>query len=556
MSSGGRGSDDSGKQPFSSISDVFSSLFSHGRSATAARPALLTAFRELPEVKDCPSDASESKQEKEEEPRPRDVEKKNDATEPELVQVTKVETYSDTENEEDGKAAYHSCLRPKGDEDEPRCESESECEVPVFRSHKLERSCIEEMLHAEKSRWKNHSRTAGADARPPESSSVSEGRETPKSSGKVGTAESGKYARIDCSLPVPSIISGPTGLEAAGQDAAADSHRTESSGMKEGTAESSEGPFSDRSASSPKEPPIDQSAPSASSASSRNVTPPSPFSFQMPPLFSGLRVLKKGAVGEDRDTTAEVKQREKDADLALLSLKKSVNKAKLYPEQKTPSPGKKQPQTGQPANTPHGCQEANGKMVCEEGEAVAGEERPGTPEKRTTSDQAYETFRSLFGTRAARKEKTDDVDLEAIKRKIRSDKENLKSIFERVSRTPSKELKSPTEAKVRFPPLFNAQVQVAHMGHRWMPRAESVSPSDVLPRVFFIFVFTPQAEVTSPTDSEDRTPGRLQAVWPPPKPKDEEEKVGLKYTEAGKKHRPARSSVTFYCFLLHFYSLA
>ncbi|XP_068608286.1 formin-like [Brachionichthys hirsutus] len=39
-------------------------------------------------------------------------------------------------------------------------------------------------------------------------------------------------------------------------------------------------------------------------------------------------------------------------------------------------------------------------------------------------------------------------------------------------------------------------------------------------------------EVISPTDSEDRTPGRLQAVWPPPKPKDEEEKVGLKYTEA------------------------
>ncbi|KAM6912925.1 formin-1 [Xenentodon cancila] len=39
-------------------------------------------------------------------------------------------------------------------------------------------------------------------------------------------------------------------------------------------------------------------------------------------------------------------------------------------------------------------------------------------------------------------------------------------------------------------------------------------------------------EVTTPTDSEDRTPGRLQAVWPPPKSKDEEEKVGLKYTEA------------------------
>nr|XP_061798857.1 formin-1-like [Nerophis lumbriciformis] len=39
-------------------------------------------------------------------------------------------------------------------------------------------------------------------------------------------------------------------------------------------------------------------------------------------------------------------------------------------------------------------------------------------------------------------------------------------------------------------------------------------------------------ESTSPADSEDRTPGRLQAVWPPPKSKDDEEKVGLKYTEA------------------------
>ncbi|XP_051776022.1 formin-1-like isoform X1 [Erpetoichthys calabaricus] len=38
------------------------------------------------------------------------------------------------------------------------------------------------------------------------------------------------------------------------------------------------------------------------------------------------------------------------------------------------------------------------------------------------------------------------------------------------------------------------------------------------------------SEATS--DNEDRTPGKLQAVWPPPKPKDEEEKIGLKYTEA------------------------
>ncbi|XP_031437787.1 formin isoform X2 [Clupea harengus] len=40
-------------------------------------------------------------------------------------------------------------------------------------------------------------------------------------------------------------------------------------------------------------------------------------------------------------------------------------------------------------------------------------------------------------------------------------------------------------------------------------------------------VFVPEG--SPPAESEERTPRRLQAVWPPPKPKDE---VGLKYTEA------------------------
>lgn len=56
--------------------------------------------------------------------------------------------------------------------------------------------------------------------------------------------------------------------------------------------------------------------------------------------------------------------------------------------------------------------------------------------------------------------------------------------------------------------------------------------------IYVACVFFPQTEVTSPADSEDRTPGRLQAVWPPPKAKDEEEKVGLRYTEAGKNLKP------------------
>lgn len=51
-------------------------------------------------------------------------------------------------------------------------------------------------------------------------------------------------------------------------------------------------------------------------------------------------------------------------------------------------------------------------------------------------------------------------------------------------------------------------------------------PSACLRSVLFYYL---QAETCSPAEGEERTPGRLQAVWPPLK----EEKVGLKYTEAG-----------------------
>lgn len=186
----------------------------------------------------------------------------------------------------------------------------------------------------------------------------------------------------------------------------------------------------------------------------------------MPALFSGLRVLKKGAVGEERETVSEIKQSEKDADLALLSLKKTVNKAKLFPEQKTPSPVKKHTEPKPIADSKSSVMghlsqllnldnqdETKKSDVGKDAEKENGEEAPGpetptsTPERKKTSDLAYETFRSIFGPKTVKKE-TEDVDLEAVKKKIKNDKENLRSIFERASKSPSKDINSPTEANV------------------------------------------------------------------------------------------------------------
>lgn len=226
-----------------------------------------------------------------------------------------------------------------------------------------------------------------------------------------------------------------------------------------------------------KKPETTSAPPFSSALTSITSSNPSPFkgaqlssppSFQMPALFSGLRVLKKGAVEENR----EIKQREKDADLALLNLKSTVNKAKRFPEQKTTTLVRKlseprsstsvgqvsqrlglgnQDDAKKSSNGEEG-ETAHDKKGSENGGDVSEDKSPGpetsTADKKTTTDMAYETFRSIFGPKTIRKEKTEEVDLEAVKRKLKSDKENLRLIFERTSKSPIKDPTSSTEPVV------------------------------------------------------------------------------------------------------------
>ncbi|XP_072545897.1 formin-like isoform X3 [Salminus brasiliensis] len=244
--------------------------------------------------------------------------------------------------------------------------------------------------------------------------------------------------------------------------------------------------------------------PSSKPRSRAASTPREPF--QLPALFSGLRVLKKGAVGEERESVSEIKQR--DTDRALLSLKQQVNKAKFEKQAASTSSPKKRAEPkdvsepksrlwrilnfddGHTQESPEKESQDTGDLKSEEQDLVGNVAEDDSPinDGNKSTDTAFDAFKFFFSPKPLKKDPADaPVDLEAVKRKRKNEKELLKSIFERTSsKSPSSE-KSTAEVK---------------------------------------------SEVCSPTDSEDRTPGRLQAIWPPPKPKDEEEKVGLRYTEA------------------------
>uniref|UniRef100_A0A8C8Z669 Formin 1 n=1 Tax=Prolemur simus TaxID=1328070 RepID=A0A8C8Z669_PROSS len=229
---------------------------------------------------------------------------------------------------------------------------------------------------------------------------------------------------------------------------------------------------------------------------------PGEKSFQLPAFFSGLRVLKKGATAEGGETITEIKP--KDGDLALLKLTQPVQKS-LGPQ--TVRSGEKatdpkatptlleqlsqllnidMPKTELKAADPQSPRkEEMGCSADQDSQSGPGEAQTQDSEvKPKPPETALEAFKALFIRPPKKGTTADTSELEALKRKMRHEKESLRAVFER---SKSKPADGPCDSK---------------------------SPDQ------------------SPTEQDDRTPGRLQAVWPPPKTKDTEEKVGLKYTEA------------------------
>lgn len=189
----------------------------------------------------------------------------------------------------------------------------------------------------------------------------------------------------------------------------------------------------------------------SSTLTSKSIPSTSREAFQMPALFSGLKVLKKGTLGEDRETLSEIKQ--KDTDQALLSLKQHVNKAKFKQHQASTSTHKKGADPKEGAESKNNWRQMiNFDDICKE---ESPEKRPqdteglNTGEKVLAKDTTDDSFKFLSSFKTLVNDSGDvSVDLEAVKRKRKNDRELLKSIFEK---SPSKSAsidKSPEEVKV------------------------------------------------------------------------------------------------------------
>lgn len=177
--------------------------------------------------------------------------------------------------------------------------------------------------------------------------------------------------------------------------------------------------------------------------------------FQLPAFFSGLRVRKKGLTTEDGETVTEIKPREND--LALLKLRQPVKKSNiasgLTTKKKSAEPkasptfleqlshllnievSKNEDRT---EDSGEGSGETEDSDEAQENKA-SGKTEPRFPSeeiKSSPAESALDVFKALF-TRPPKKETTaDPSELEAIKRKMRNEKESLKAVFERSKSKP------------------------------------------------------------------------------------------------------------------------
>lgn len=177
--------------------------------------------------------------------------------------------------------------------------------------------------------------------------------------------------------------------------------------------------------------------------------------FQLPAFFSGLRVRKKGLATEDGETVTEIKPREND--LALLKLRQPVKKSSIASGltiKKKSSEPKANPtfleqlshllnidvskNEDRTEDSGEGSGETEDSDEAQENKASSKKEPrfPSEEIKSNPAESALDAFKALF-TRPPKKETTADTsELEALKRKMRNEKESLKAVFERSKSKP------------------------------------------------------------------------------------------------------------------------
>lgn len=206
--------------------------------------------------------------------------------------------------------------------------------------------------------------------------------------------------------------------------------------------------------------------PPDSTFSRATFSPSSPADkqIQVPALFSGLRVLRKGVTGPEHDTMAHIKpspvgergadftEKQKDTKVPgsiLDQISQFLSREKRGDEKEVLEAEGDRNETRM--NGSEDSQEEEKKEPETNKNTEVSESYELTKPSMSSAEAAFDAFKAFFTPKPLKKDPGDKVVLEALRKKIRNDKDVLKTLFERTSsKTPEKD--SPDD-KVGISPL-------------------------------------------------------------------------------------------------------
>lgn len=144
--------------------------------------------------------------------------------------------------------------------------------------------------------------------------------------------------------------------------------------------------------------------------------------LQLPALFSGLRVLRRGVSGPEHDTVAQIRP----PDTEILSEKEEGEKGSILEQISNFLSREKSIEKEEKQSEEDG---GSGERQSEEvAEAACG------PVKRVSSaEAAFDAFKAFFTPKPLKKDPGDKVDLEAVRKRIKAERDALRALFERSS---------------------------------------------------------------------------------------------------------------------------
>lgn len=183
--------------------------------------------------------------------------------------------------------------------------------------------------------------------------------------------------------------------------------------------------------------------PPPGSAFSRATFSPTDKQIQVPALFSGLRVLRKGVSGPEHDTVAHIKApplggsrtafTEKVQGSFLDQISQFLNREKRgdEKEEKEELEAEGDQDESKVDGNEESQEEEKKELEVEEDKEVS--ESCERPKSLSSAEAAFDAFKAFFTPKPLKKDPADKINLDAVRKKIRNDMDVLKMLSERTS---------------------------------------------------------------------------------------------------------------------------